>query len=650
MNTKHKTPFLLISNDPNIGGKVAEYLTDLGMKYEFYQAFNLFEGFETLSKVPVELVLLDLSLPDSHGFKTLQRYLERVPNVPVVVVAASQNDIIGTQSVKAGAQDYLVLGQFDSNLFGRCVRFALQRGKVQLKLEETARELEYHKKRFLEVQQMAHFGTWEMDLVSNEMTWSDEVYRIFSFTKGSIVPTLSEYLGYVYPEDRAGVEDFFEMAGKSGQLHHIEHRILLEGFITRHVAVQAKLQVEDVGAKILLVGSIQDITERKTSEKLLIEKNISNQNARIQEAVLSDIGFQIRTPLSSIVNLLFLMENTEKSNQQTSYVTDLKTSVNDLSIAVNNLLNFSFMVSDQLKVEEEEFNLREFFKGVENVIRMKADASGQVLSCMLDPALPEKVAADPKKITQLLFNVIEYAIVQGNRGDMISLDLSLSDQLSNKFNLRMTVRTYGKKLPLSELAELRAAERLLEENPEGQKTAVKKHKLGIGIATKLAHTLGGSLQVKAGDPDGVAFNISIPSKFVRQTKLSLHNVPDGPIRILLVEDHFLNQIATKKVLTSWSDMVTVEIAENGFLGVEKYREGKHDLILMDIQMPVMNGIDAARQIREFSSVPIIALTANSTKQEQDKCLETGMNDYLAKPFKPEELYAKIMAALVVVLN
>jgi CheY-like chemotaxis protein len=115
-----------------------------------------------------------------------------------------------------------------------------------------------------------------------------------------------------------------------------------------------------------------------------------------------------------------------------------------------------------------------------------------------------------------------------------------------------------------------------------------------------------------------------------------------------VEDHFLNQIATKKVLTSWSEYVTVDIAENGLIAVEKFLEYGYDLILMDIQMPVMNGLEAARRIRENSHVPIIALTANSTKQEQDNCLEIGMNDYLAKPFQPRELYARIMNVLVAV--
>ena len=118
----------------------------------------------------------------------------------------------------------------------------------------------------------------------------------------------------------------------------------------------------------------------------------------------------------------------------------------------------------------------------------------------------------------------------------------------------------------------------------------------------------------------------------------------------MVEDHFLNQMATEKVLLNWSDFVTVDIAENGLVGIEKFREYGYDLILMDIQMPVMDGLEAARKIREFSDVPIIALTANSNKEEQDKCLKIGMNDYLSKPFKPQDLYARIMGVMTAVLN
>jgi CheY-like chemotaxis protein len=649
MNTKFKTPILLIEDNAEDASLIKGYLEDVGFKYELYHTETLYEGIELIHKTPIEIVLLDLNLPDSSGFKTITSYLEKSADVPVIVITSMNNEIIGNQAVKAGAQDFLIKGQFDSKIFGRSVRYSLQRSKVQLKLEETARELEQSKKRFLDAQKMAHLGTWDMDIVSSEMTWSDEVYRIFSFMPGGISPTLSEYLTFVPLEDRPDVEAFFENAAKDGRLHQIEHRILIESTNIRYVTIQGKVQVDDTG-KIMLAGNIQDTTERKMSEKLLIEKNISSQTAKIQEAVLADLSFQIRTPLSSIVNLLFLLENTDTGAQETSYIGDLKTSVSDLSLSVNNLLNFSVMVADNVKVEEEEFNIHEFLTGTQNIVKIKADSAKLPLKFNIDQQLPEKITGDPKKITQILYNLIDHAMSYPGEDAKILVNARGSEMQGNKFNLSLSINNTGIVISKKEINELLQAEKLLEINLEEKDDVTQKRKLCIAIVSKLTQTLGGKLTIASNQEKGTEFIISLPVKIPRQTRMLSGDAPDVPLKILLVEDHFLNQIATKKVLTSWSEMVTVDIAENGLIAVEKFREYGYDLILMDIQMPVMNGIDAANKIRGFSNVPIIALTANSTKQEQDKCFETGMNDYLAKPFKPQELYARIMNIMSLVLN
>ena len=650
MNTRYKTPILLIEDSPADKAMIEGFLAESGIRYELYHTETLYEGTNLLQKTNIEIVLLDLNLPDSSGFKTLTTYMERAPQVPVIVVTAINNEIIGNQSVKAGAQDFLIKGQLDSRQFGRSLRYSLQRSKVQLELEKTARELEMHKKRFQEAQRMAHFGTWEMDLVSNAMTWSEEIFRIFDFIPHSLKPTLSEYLNFVPLEERYQVETFFENAAKDGKLHETEHRLLLDGFNIRHVALQAKVQMEETAGKIILVGSIQDITERKISEQLLIEKNISSQTVRIQEEVLSDLSFQIRTPLSSIVNLLFLLENGQLTGHQHNHVKDLKTSVNDLSISVNNLLNFSLMVSDNVKVEEEEINLQEYFTGTNNILKIKADAGSVALKFVLDERLPEKVIIDPKKVTQILYNLLDHAIRNNKKFGNVHVYIRSSKFQGTKGNLSISIKNSGKDLSKPEIQELLNAGQLLQTNQNEKDPLAQKKQIGIAIATKLIHILEGSLDIQSKPGEGTEFNLSLPVKIPRETKTVASDTPDAPLRILLVEDHFLNQIATKKVLNTWSDLVTVDIAENGLIAVNKFQEFGYDLILMDIQMPVMNGLDSARKLREFSQVPIIALTANSTKQEQDKCLEIGMNDYLVKPFKPQELYARIMNAMSLVEN
>ena len=649
MNSRQKTPILLIDSEPTDAKRTKIFLEDAGIKYDLYHSETLYEGLELLSNNNFDLVLLEINLTDSQGFKTISTFMDRAYNIPLIVFTNTNNDIIGNQAVKAGAQDFLVKNLTDKKLFGRSVRYALQRSKVQLRLEETTRELESGKKRFLEAQEMAHFGTWEMDLVSNQMKWSDEVYRIFSFNPGSLSPSLSEYLNYVHVEDKVNVENFFDDIVKVGEQNLTEHRILIDGTNIRYLTIQGKVQIEDATGKILMVGSLQDVTERKLSEKLIIEKNISNKTAKIQEEVLSDLSFQIRTPLSSVVNLLYLLENTEKSSLQSTYISNLKTSVDDLALSVNNLMNFSVMVTDNVKLDEEEFNIREFLQGTKNVVNIKAENADLKVALNLADKLPEKIISDQKKLTQILYNLVDNAIKYGVKDGHVIISAGIYEKENNGVDLVLSVQDNGKGMDKEKIQQLMDAERLLlETNPEEEPN--KKKQLGIAIVAKLAKTMGGIMSIESKLGKGSNFTITLPVKVPLQAKHLQGDKPVAPLKILMMEDHFLNQMATKKVLTNWSDFVTVDIAENGLIGVEKFKEYGYDLILMDIQMPVMNGMEAARKIREFSQVPIIALTANSSKQEQDNCMEIGMNDYLSKPFKPQDLHARIMATMASVFS
>ncbi|MCB0517948.1 MAG: response regulator [Lewinellaceae bacterium] len=648
MNTKYKTPVLLVESDPNDAQSIEGLMEDVGFKYDFHHAATLFEGFELLRRIPIDIVLLNLNLKDTSGFRTIATYLDHFPGIPVIALSDAPNEIIGNQAIKAGAQDYLVKKQFDGKTFGRAVRFALQRSKVQMKLEETARELELSKRRFLEAQKMAHFGNWSMDLVTNEMHWSDEVFRIFSFQPGTFSPSLSDYLNYVHLEDRPGVEAFFEKMSRDGSTCQHEHRIIVGNTTLRHVTVQGKVRIEEGGERVILEGNIQDITERKLSDQLIIEKNLTSQTAKIQEEVLSDLGFQIRTPLSSIVNLVFLLDNTPASEQQQSYLNDLKASLEDLSMSVNNLVNFTVMVSGNVKADEEEFKLQEFLQGMANAVRIKADKARMKLNFEIDKRLPEKIVSDPRKLTQILYNLVDNAIRNTPENGEIAVIVKAGEPVSNKLDLSLSVRNNGAGFSKEKLKELLHADKMLESLPEEKGELKQMRHLGLAIVAKLTKMLEGSLDIESKEGAGAEFKITLPVKAGRKATVLEGDVPDMPLKILLVEDHFLNQIATKKVLTSWSEYVAVDIAENGLIAVEKFKEYGYDVILMDIQMPVMNGLDAAQRIREISQVPIIALTANSTKQEQDNCLAIGMNDYLAKPFQPKELYSRILNVLSLV--
>lgn len=646
------TNILLVEDNAGDVQLVRVFLKDAAFKYELYCAETLHETFEHISNFTIDIVLLDLSLPDSQGFKTLGRFLEKVPHVPVIVLTGINNEIIGNQAIKAGAQDFLVKGQFEGRLLGRAIRYALHRFKEKQKLEGEKRELMLTDNVKNKVQQIIGFGNWELDIFSQEMTWTDEVFRIFGMQPNSYTTGVSNYLRLVHHDDRALVENFFDVVAKRGNLQKIEHRVILDGTCIKWVSLQGQLFYEELTQRTLIVGGVLDITERKLNEQLIIEQNIHRQSISVKNEVLSDMSFHIRTPLSSITNLLYLLDNVHVTHQQREYLDGIKTSVDDLSLMVNNLLNFSTLVAQNLKVEEDEVNIKEFLDGLEKVLRIKANASKIRLDFELPDNLPNKIFADAKKITQIAYNLVDHATRYSlTAGSIVfQIEMEAHKNAKNNQSLRQTaffkimMKHTARGATLAQLRDMLAENKILESFYQDTDDLQKKQ-IGLAIVNKLVRLLSGTLDIKQQNGDWVAFEICLPISFIIADNKETGK-PNTPIKILLVEDHYLNQMATRRLLTAWSPFVTVDIAENGLVAVEKFREYGYDLVLMDLQMPIMNGFDAAVRIRERSNVPIIALSASANKSETERCKELGMNDYICKPFKPEDLYNKISAILL----
>lgn len=612
------------------------YLNDAGFKHKFYHSTSLQGGFDILQEHKIDIVLLDLSLQDTMGFNTLKSYLQKASYVPVIILTGNNNEIVGMQSVKAGAQDYLIKGYFKSKRLVNSIRYSIQRFKTHSKLLETTHELSRREKRARDAQQMANFGNWEMDIVNNAMKWSEETFRIFGFQPGGISPTLSDYLKYVHVADKERVNRFFEDVIKTGEVARVEHRIMINNRTLKYILVQAQVKYDEITNKILLIGSVQDITYQKTN---LIEEVDSGRELQEDKANrFTQLSYNIRTPLSSIVNLLYLLEKSNFSNQQRELIEGLKTSVDDLSVVLNNLLNHSLFISEDLRVYEEIFNLEEFIKNVTRSGEFKSDQADLKFEFEQSNELPTYVIGDESKVQQVLLNLLELAIMHTIGGKKIKMDVRMTDQEVLEVNIRYSGKLVVVDLPDSE--DDRELIQMIFGEDQSDKSALPH--LSTFIASKLSKLLGGELMSKFLSEQHCQLTFKVALK---ASKIGTHSNQRGMINqminILLVEDHFLNQIATKKVLTSWSDLVKVVTADNGEEAIQQFEKEKIDLILMDLKIPKISGIEAARIIRQKSNVPIIALTASSSKQEEERCFTVGINAYIHKPIRPEELYAKI---------
>lgn len=268
MNPNTKPILLLVEDDL---GDVLFLETVLGkMKspFELKVTNSFFDAKSFLNEHKADIVLLDLSLPDVNGFKTLSRFLDLYSHIPVIVLTGNNSEIIGAQFIRAGAQDFLVKGQFDHKLLGRTIRYAMQHFKTHQNLEQASEQLSYNKRRDQQVQSMSQMGSWTMDLVTCEMEWSDGLFQIFGFPPRSIKPTLSDYLRYVHPEDRPAVQEFFSTVQKEGVQSQIDHRMIVQGYSLKWVSLTAKVWYDEPTETILLIGAVQNVTARWAAASL----------------------------------------------------------------------------------------------------------------------------------------------------------------------------------------------------------------------------------------------------------------------------------------------------------------------------------------------------------------------------------------------
>ena len=620
------------------------YLEEAKNKYQLRCAESLSEGLYIIEEHAIDLVLLDLNLPDSNGFNTLRRFIEKAPQVPVVVMTGINDQRKGTESVRAGAQDYLVKGEFESRQLVKAIRYSLERFRLQADAEERATKASDEKSRLEALQKMASLGDWEMDIVSNTMTWSGELFQIFQLPPHSLSPSLSDYLRYVHRDDRDQVEAFFEKAVRYEEYGPLEHRIMIDNRIVKILSLRTRIRFDEKTNKVLLLGSVQDITPSENTAMPDASKTpdpeVIKPDPYYSRELFNQISFNIRTPLSTVVHLFYLLEQTNLNKQQSKLVQDLKTTINDLSFTLSNLVNLSILSNDNLPFTQEHFRTLDILESIQRVMSFKGQQHNREVDIYIDPRLAITVKGDSNKLAQLFFCLIELAFANSVFESFVKLRCTLDSEQEERSSLHVQMEYTGE-LPIWPNADTEATAEEILSLLQPKSLDDGRDQLLAVVFLRLCEQLNVGQQVSSQKGE-VIIDLTIPLQFSNQQSMNIPKVPQKNIQVLLVEDHPMQQIATKQVLTTWSDKVTVTVADNGKIALAKAKETAFNIVLMDLQIPVMDGWEAGANLRRFSSVPIIALSASNSKQEEDRCYQAGFNDYLAKPFQPEELYHRIM--------
>jgi PAS domain S-box-containing protein len=389
------------------------------------------------------------------------------------------------------------------------------------------------------------------------------------------------------------------------------------------------------------IGINLDITHQKQLEGNLREaKQQAENSARAKELFLANMSHEIRTPMNAILGMSQLLAKTALAPQQSNYLHAISTSAQNLLVIIDDILDISKLDAGKMTIERVGFNVLRLCEQVEKTMLYKVEEKGLRFITKVSPLIPAVVLGDPYRITQILLNLASNSVKFTDKGE-VTVECEVAGYFNGQVIIAFSVCDTGVGIDPEYL------DSIFQEFSQEDTSITRKFGgtgLGLSISRSLARLMGGEIYIESEKGQGTSshFCLFLPIGTVQDLPQRKSVAITNPQQlrgkhVLLVEDNEYNRLLANSFLSS--AQLTVTEAENGQEAIERVREREFDLILMDVQMPVLDGFEATKYLRQELGLatPIIALTASAINGEKQKCLAAGMNDYLTKPFYEDEL-------------
>ncbi|WP_404395037.1 ATP-binding protein [Pseudoalteromonas phenolica] len=507
-------------------------------------------------------------------------------------------------------------------------------------LNEKTAALTVSQARFQAFAELASDWFWETDnqlryeyISSAEDEFQAHTYQHF------IGKTPIEIRSYDEQQQQKKWGMFLNFVNNHQEIHNFEYEAKAPDGKTFWISISGKAQFDEEGKYIGYMGIGRDISYAKQREiDLQKEKERAEKANAAKSDFLAVMSHEIRTPMNAILGMLELLEDTNPSSKQHELIDYMRSSTRLLQGVISDTLDFAKIESGTLKLELADTNLINLTKNLVKQFETQAIKHGIEFECTIDQSVPERIKCDGVRLSQILLNLLSNAFKFTHEGS-VKLYLNKSD---NQIIFRVIDTGIG--ISEEDISKLFEPFTQFHSRQKGRQQGVG---LGLSITRRLLNLMGGSITCYSTVGEGTEFIIRVPYTSIElpdenNEYAELSNLPKTSLKVLVAEDNIANQFVIKAILEKRDYQVT--IVNDGKEALTVLTNDKFDLVLMDMMMPVMDGVTAAKAIRQelyLNELPIIALTANAGLEDKEKCLEAGMNDVLTKPLDSKLLDDKI---------